>query len=173
MSTIEMNRVKNAPLSMPEDREGFVRWAMEEPDGCFSAGRQPPHPRLCIEAPAQVLRTSAAKLMSLARREKNQTPEQTAASAGVRVSDVLALEHGEKASLQIIVRVAAVLQLDADVLIQLFSGSHDADARLIEAATQFVARLEPADPLEPREAQALGWFRNAAFGRRAGRAEVG
>ncbi|MDP9175730.1 MAG: hypothetical protein M3O30_17960 [Planctomycetota bacterium] len=173
MSTIEQSQVKNAPLSMPEDREGFLRWAMEEPDRCISAGWQPPHPRLCIEAPAQVLRASAAKLVSLSRREKNQTPEQTAASAGVRVADVLALEHGEETSLQIIGRVAAVLQLDVEVLIQLFSASHDADACLIEAATQFVARLEPADPLEPREVQALRWFRNAAFGCRAGRAEVG
>ena len=43
---IEMNRLKNAPLTMPADRDSFVRWATEEPDGWIAAGWQPPHSRL-------------------------------------------------------------------------------------------------------------------------------
>jgi hypothetical protein len=59
MNTHEKSRLKNAPLAMPANRDSFVLWAMEQPDGCMSAGRMPSHPRLRDEAPSAASLPSA------------------------------------------------------------------------------------------------------------------
>jgi len=172
MNTVEKNRLKNIPLATTEDRTDFVSWSMSVPDGSISAGWQSLHPRLADVVPAHVLRTSGAKLVSLARRELNQTPDQIAIAAGVPLSEVVALEHGDDVAAETISRVAGVLRLSADVLAQLFGFTQVLDSQLIEAATEFVVHLEPAEPLQPREMQALIKFRNAVQSGR-GRMHVG
>ena len=166
MSPAEISGVKNAPLVLPDDRDGFVAWATSVPDGNISAGWQPVHRRLLDRQPHRVLRASRAKLASLARREANRTLGQVADAAGVGVSDVIALEHGDPVADDVVARVAAALELDADVLAQLFGQPATVDPQLANAATTFVAELDAAEPLNTAEDRALEAFRDAV---RAGR----
>jgi hypothetical protein len=169
---MEKSRVKNAPLTLPSDREPFVRWATQGSDGGVAAGWQSLHRLFLAEAPEHVLRKSAARLISLARRAQGRTLEQVAASASVRIADVLALEDGQDVPGEAIERVAVVLQLNADVLVQLLRGDQIVDQTLVRAATEFVARLEPSQPLDAKESAALDWFRDALASHRSGPVEA-
>ena len=166
MTPIEKSKVKNAPLAVSEDRTEFLAWALSEPDGCIAAGWQPIHPYQGDRPPTHVLRASGAKLVVLARREINQTPDQIAAAASVGVSEVIALEHGDDVAAETVTRIAGVLKINGDVLVELFGFSPVTDPMLVEAATAFVVQLEPVDPLLPRESQALDDFRDVMHARR-------
>ena len=161
MRPTEMSRVKNAPLSLPDDRDEFVACATSVPDGNISAGHQPVHYRLLEHRPSRLLRASGAGLVSLARRESNRTPDQVAAVAGVPVADVVPLEHGDAVTVETVTRVANALCLNGAVIAQLFGFGYANDSRLIDAATELVVQLGTAEPLHPREAQALDRFRTA------------
>ncbi len=116
--------------------------------------------RLVVRRNNKVLRAAGAKFVWLARRERNQTPNQTAALAEVRLGDVLALEQGRDVPPDVIERVADILQIDAEILLQLFGRTRAADAGLLKAATEFIGRLEAVEPLSPSELEALGAFRS-------------
>jgi hypothetical protein len=161
MNENELSHLRNAPLVFPEDRSEFLAWALSVPDDAISAGWQPVHPRLAGQTDAGLLRNSGAKLVSLARRELNQTPDQLAASAGVEVGDVVALEHGAMVAGEAVERVAKALCLDAPILVQLLGFTQPLNPQLMEAAIKFIAQLDAAEPLHPRERQALERFRIA------------
>jgi hypothetical protein len=168
MSNTEKTQAKNAPLNWPKDRNSFVQWAMETPEGKMSAGYQAVHKCLSNVASEPVLRISAAKWVSLVRREQGRTPEEVAAKAGVGVVDVLAIEIGEPVVAEVVERVATALGLNGDVLMQLLGLGDIRDQALIRAAAEFVARLEPSESLDVREQAALRWFQSAISYRRTG-----
>jgi hypothetical protein len=165
MNDTELSHLRNAPLLFPEDRSEFLKWALGVPDDAVSAGWQPAHPRLADQAQASLLRDFGARLVALARRELNQTPDQLAASAGVEVGEVVALEHGALVAGESVERVARALCPDAPTLIQLLGLAGPLDRQLIEAAVGFIAQLGSAEPLHPAERRALERFRNAVQAR--------
>jgi transcriptional regulator with XRE-family HTH domain len=127
------------------------------------------------EPPPEPVRLMLAKFIELARRERNQSPQELAARAGVDLGDVRALEDPKwpSPSAQVIESVAAVLDVDALPLLELGGLIRAENKALDELAVEFAARLEGKRLLKPQELEALSWLRIHAFKSRPKRAEVG
>ena len=110
-------------------------------------------------------RASLARFVQLARREIGLTPAELAAKAQVTLADLLAIETGRGviAGPEPVRRVAAVLGVNAERVLVLAGLSFATDSELDAAAAQFAARLEPVAPLDPREREALDWFKSQAL----------
>jgi transcriptional regulator with XRE-family HTH domain len=113
-------------------------------------------------------RFTLAKFIELARRERNQSPQELASCAGVQLGDVVALEMPQwpTPEAHVIELVAGALGVDPLPLLELSDLHQMEDGELHEIALQFAARLEPVEPLEPQEREALSWLRRSAFARR-------
>jgi hypothetical protein len=113
-------------------------------------------------------RRTLAQFVELSRRQLGLTPAELAAQAKMDLSELLSLETGmgAPAGRDSIARLAAVLKVDAEPLLELAGLSPALDSRLGSAAVEFAARLEPVAPLEAREQEALNWFKDEIFKRR-------
>src|SRR5665213_1718821 len=159
---MENHRVKNAPLNLPAYREDAFDWVPDEPRGGLSAGYVPLHPHLTPKKQSEQLRASAAaKLVSLARRERRQSHDQLAVYAGVSTSDLLAIENGDCVPVDVLRKIAGALDLNASALEQLVGANGDVDPMLSQAAVEFVSELEKGEALNDREVAALHGFRHA------------
>lgn len=156
--------------------EDWVRAQEDSEDGILSVGGLAHRVGMLgssvSPAPGRMM---VAKFIELARRERNQSPQELAVRAGVDLSDVVALENPEwqRPSAQVIESVAAALDVDALPLLELSGLSRTENKVLGELAIEFAARREAMKPLEPQEIEALSWLRNHAFSSRPKRAEVG
>ena len=120
-------------------------------------------------------RLTLAKFIELARREKNQSPQELAAGAGVELADIVALEKPDwpSPSAQVIESVARALGVDVLPLLELGGFNRSGSKELGDIAVQFAARLELVTPLDAHELEALSWLRNHAFKSRPKRAQIG
>ena len=124
---------------------------------------------------AEAAQRSLGQFVELSRRQMGLSSAQLAEQAQVNLTDLVAIETGNAVAGngQTIVRLAAFLGVDAEPLLSLAGLSPTVDQQLDELAVQFAARLEPVAPLEPREQEALNWFKSAAFKPRPQTAKVG
>jgi transcriptional regulator with XRE-family HTH domain len=124
---------------------------------------------------AEAAQRSLAQFIELSRRQLGLSSAQLAEKAQVDLADVLVIETGKVAvlSAHTVVRLATFLGVDAEPLLSLAGLNATVDRQLDEVAIQFTARLEPVAPLEPREQDALNWFKSAAFKPRSQTAIVG
>jgi transcriptional regulator with XRE-family HTH domain len=109
-------------------------------------------------------RVTLAKFFEFARRDRNQSRQELADSAGVDLGDVFALERvdGPSPDADVITLVAKALEVEPEPLLKLAGHSQNKDQQLNDVAVQFAARLE-TKPLEPQEREALSWLRSHAF----------
>jgi len=110
-------------------------------------------------------RRTLAQFIELSRRQLGLTLAELAAQAGVDLADLLAVETGAGTTVgrDSMSRLAAVLTVDAEPLLELAGLSPVVDSRLETVAVEFAARLEPVAPLEAREQDALNWFKDEVF----------
>lgn len=110
-------------------------------------------------------RASLARFVQPTRRELRLTPSELASKAQVALADLLAIETGRGviAGPEPVRRVAAILGVNAERLLVLAGLSLATDSELDASASQFAARLEPVAPLDPREREALDWFKSQAL----------
>ena len=114
---------------------------------------------------AEAAQRSLAQFVELSRRQMGLSSAQLAEKAQVDLTDLLVIETGKGAvgNAETFVRLATFLGVDPEPLLSLAGLSPTVDRQLDEVAVQFTARLEPVAPLEPREQEALNWFKSAAF----------
>jgi transcriptional regulator with XRE-family HTH domain len=141
----------------------WLRAIPDSDDGIYSVGGLA-HRLGMLKRRAKPSRLALAKFFEFARRERNQSPQELAASAGVDVQEVLDLERIEwrNPDAQVITLVAKALEADPKPLLELAGLSHNVDDHLVKIANQFVERLS-IKPLEPQEREALSWLRSEAF----------
>jgi hypothetical protein len=110
-------------------------------------------------------RRTLAQFVELSRRQLGLTPSELAARANVDLADLLTVETGAGTIVgpESISRLAAVLKVDVEPLLELAGLSPVVDSRLEDVAVEFAARLEPVAPLEAREQDALNWFKAEIF----------
>jgi len=110
-------------------------------------------------------RRSLAQFVQLSRRQLGLSSQELAMKAQVALADLLAIETGDGMieGVGVVTRLAEVLGVEAEPLLVLAGLSSRGDGDLGNAAAQFTARLEPVAPLEPREKEALDWFKNKAL----------
>ncbi|HZL38529.1 MAG TPA: helix-turn-helix transcriptional regulator [Tepidisphaeraceae bacterium] len=113
----------------------------------------------------EATRRSLAHFIELSRRQLGLSSVQFAEKAQVSLTELIAVEtsKGTIGSCETVIRLAAFLGLDAEPLLCLAGLSSSEDRQLDAVAVQFTARLEPVAPLEPREQEALDWFKSEAF----------
>jgi transcriptional regulator with XRE-family HTH domain len=114
---------------------------------------------------ADAAQRSLGHFIELSRRQLGLSSVQLAEKAQVSLSNLLAIEtgNGGMGNPETVVRLAAFLAVDAQPLLCLAGLGPSDDRQLDEVAVQFTARLEPVAPLEPREQDALNWFKSEAF----------
>jgi transcriptional regulator with XRE-family HTH domain len=110
-------------------------------------------------------RRSLAQFVQLSRRQLGLSSHDLAAKAQVALADVLAIETGGRivGGAEPVIRLAGILGVPSEPLLVLAGLKPAPDEELEEAAAQFTARLEPVTPLEPREKEALDWFKSEAL----------
>jgi hypothetical protein len=156
--------------------EDWVRAREDTEDGILSVGGLAHRAgMLGSSASPEPGRLTLAKFVELARRERNLSPQGLAVHAGVELGDVVALEKPEwpSPSAQVIESVARSLDVDPLPLLELGGFNRSGGVELGDVAVQFAARLEPVNPLEPQEREALSWLRNHVFKFRSQHAEIG
>lgn len=115
-------------------------------------------------AGTEASRRSLAKFVELSRRRLGQSLELLAEKAGVELGDLLSIENeGTIHGPQTIHRLAAFLDVNPQLLLQLAGLLPAENPQLEQAALQFAARTESVKPLEPQERDALEKFREEAF----------
>jgi transcriptional regulator with XRE-family HTH domain len=155
-----------AEMTMNQTREWLLRMADEEANCEVSAGGLAHEAGLLNRGSlSESARLSLAKFLELSRRQMNESLESLADKAGVDLVELTSLERGKGLvrSPKILVKIAAVLHVDVQPLLELSGLITTTDERLVRIAAQFSARLESVKPLEPEEEQALGWFKEQAF----------
>jgi hypothetical protein len=122
------------------------------------------HGRLSALTP-DASRRSLAQFVELSRRQFGLSAKQFAQKAGLNLMDLLAIEMGAGplGNPQAIIQIALFLKVEPAPLLVLAGLSGSLDSELGNVAIQFTARLEPVAPLEPREEEALNWFKSEAF----------
>jgi HTH-type transcriptional regulator, competence development regulator len=111
-------------------------------------------------APTPLAKSAFAKLIELRRRERHLTVEQLAARAEVGMAELVGIELGkvDAPELLTVAKLAAVLELPAQKLMQLSGTVMPKNARFAEAVVRFAARSEPVNQLSPEEHDALKEF---------------
>lgn len=111
-------------------------------------------------AAPSVARTAFAKLIELRRRERRLSVEQLAQRADIDLGEVVSLERGDacKPEPRTVYKLAAVLALPEDTLMQLSGLTEPKDSRFAEEAIRFAARSEPINKLSREEHDALEEF---------------
>lgn len=111
-------------------------------------------------AAPSVARTAFAKLIELRRRERRLSVEQLAQRADIDLGEVVGLERGDACTPEprTVYKLAAVLELPEEKLMQLSGLTKAKDARFAEEAVRFAARSEPVDKLSREEHDALEEF---------------
>lgn len=111
-------------------------------------------------APAPVAKSAFAKLIGLRRREMRLTVEDLAQRADVGVAEVVSIELGqlETPEPRTVFKLAAVLKLPAQKLMQMSGLAVPKDTRFSDAVVRFAARSEPVDKLSKEEHAALEEF---------------
>ncbi len=114
---------------------------------------------------AEAAQRSLAHFIELSRRQLGLSALQLAQRAQVSLMDLLTIETGNHGAgnPETVVRLANFLDVDAQPLLFLAGLCPSDDLQLDEVAAQFTARLETVAPLEPREQEALSWFKSEAF----------
>lgn len=111
-------------------------------------------------AAPSVARTAFAKLIELRRRERRMSVEQLAQRADIDLGEVVGLERGDPSTPEprTVYKLAAVLELPQDKLMQLSGLTKPKDTRFAQEAVRFAARSEPLDKLSREEHEALEEF---------------
>ena len=124
---------------------------------------------------ADAAKRSLAHFIELSRRQLGLSSVQLAEKAEVSLADLVAIETGKAigGSPETVIRLAGFLGVNAQPLLSLAGLSPSEDRQLDDVAVQFTARLEPVAPLEPREQEALNWFKSEAFKPRSQTVKVG
>jgi HTH-type transcriptional regulator, competence development regulator len=112
------------------------------------------------ETPAPVAKSAFAKLIELRRRELRLTVEQLASRAEVETAELVGIELGkvDTPELRTVAKLATVLKLPAQKLMQLSGLATPKNARFAEAVVRFAAKSEPVDKLSREEHEALEEF---------------
>ena len=153
-------------MKMNQNREWLLRMADEEANCELSAGGLAHESGLLNRrGPSESARHCLARFLELSRRKMNESLTGLAAKAGVDLAELTSLECGKDPvrNPQLLVKIAAALEVEPEPLLELAGLSTAADQRLTDIAAQFLARLESTKPLEPQEEQALDWFKEQAF----------
>jgi transcriptional regulator with XRE-family HTH domain len=102
-------------------------------------------------------RTVLAKLVEFRRRSLGMKVEQLADAAGIEVAELLAIESGASSSPEgrTMFRLAQVLQLPPQKLMQLSGLTNVRDRRFDEAALRFAARSKPVEALSEEQQEAM------------------
>ena len=110
-------------------------------------------------------RRSLAQFVQLSRRQLGLSSQALAAKAQIPLADLVAIETGGRIAggAEPVLRLADVLGVPSEPLLVLAGLKPAPDEELEDAAAQFTARLEPVAPLEPREKEALDWFKSEAL----------
>ncbi len=103
------------------------------------------------------LRSAFARLIQLARRERNLSCEQFAARVDVDLAEVLGIEADEhyRPALRTVHQIANFLGIPDKKLLGLSGLLKVKDAQFQKAALQFAARAEPVEKLSQEEHSAL------------------
>ena len=111
-------------------------------------------------APLPVAKSAFAKLIGLRRREMRLTVEDLAHRADVSVAEVVSIELGQLDTPEprTVFKLASVLKLPAQKLMQLSGLAMPKDTRFSDAVVRFAARSEPVDKLSKEEHAALEEF---------------
>jgi transcriptional regulator with XRE-family HTH domain len=165
-----------ADITMNHNRNWLLRMADEEANCEVSAGGLAHETGLLNRGGInESARLSLAKFLELSRRQMRVSLEALAEKAGVDLAELTSLEHGKSPvrNPQILLRIAAALNIKAEPLLELAGLLPTADGRLARIAVQFSARLESVKPLDPQEELALRWFKEQAFAPRSGQVTAG
>jgi len=110
-------------------------------------------------APASA-KSALAKLIELRRRERRLTVEQLAARAEVETAELVDIELGrvDAPQLRTVAKLADVLELPAQKLMQLSGSVIPKNARFTEAVVRFAAKSVPVHHLSREEREALDEF---------------
>jgi transcriptional regulator with XRE-family HTH domain len=105
-------------------------------------------------------RQSLGKFIELSRRRLRLTVEQLAERADVDLGELLAIEKAEDvpAETRTIYRLADVLGMRVDPLLELAGLVDKRSVGLTQSAFRFAARSEPMAALTREEEEALNWF---------------
>jgi transcriptional regulator with XRE-family HTH domain len=149
-------------MQMKRDNKWLLRKAAEENEGVVSVGG------LAAElseatGPAEVRtgrRMAFARFVELSRRRLRFTVEDLAKKADVDVAELLGIEEGdvENPEPRTVYKLAAVLQIPQESLLELSGLAVPRDERFHEAAIRFAARSERMDALSRDEEAALQEF---------------
>jgi transcriptional regulator with XRE-family HTH domain len=107
-----------------------------------------------------IAREALAKLIEFTRRELGLTAEKFAERAGIELSDLVRLEHGETFALdpRTVAQLASALSVPVPRLMSLAGLTKNVDPELHRAAVRFAANAEPLQELSKEEQSALRDF---------------
>jgi HTH-type transcriptional regulator, competence development regulator len=110
--------------------------------------------------PAPVAKSAFAKLIELRRRELRLSVEQLAERAEVDIAELVGIELSEVdvPELRTVAKLAKVLKLPAQKLVELSGLATPKNARFAEAVVRFAAKSESIDKLSREEHEALEEF---------------
>jgi transcriptional regulator with XRE-family HTH domain len=149
-------------MQMNRDESRLLRKAAEESEGVVSVGGLVTELR---EVAARVegnpgRKVAFARFVELSRRRLRLKVEDLAKKAQVDVSELLGIEQGdvECPEPRTVYRLAGVLKVPQERLLELSGLAVPRDVRFQEAAIRFVARSERMDALSREEETALQEF---------------
>lgn len=157
------------PIEFPEDREAFLRWAVEVDDESFEVGGLTHGTAAKTQHGFSAGRLALSRFLELSRRQRGLNVEQFAAASGLQPADLLQAEDADAPapSPRVLFALASFLGADVAKLMELAGHMEPHSKGLDREAVRFAASSQRVEPLTTEEERLLQEFRVVVEAKRA------